>query len=167
MHTLILFLILSTFGVSAQSEQVPLSAETGAPNILVEESLAEVPATEELTEAETGSTPTVTVSPQGGDISSALTGLADAARAGNILVAVAFMLTILVWALRTFLWKTIKPALLPYLTVAVSGVTTFTGAVLLGKTVVDALLVGLGGVLTGLAAVGSWEIGKPALRRKK
>lgn len=80
-----------------------------------------------------------------------------AAKEGKWGLAAASILMLLVWAVRTFLWKSIPAKFVPYVTVAVAAAVAFATAIGGGESVGSALLVTLAGAFTGLSAVGFWE----------
>lgn len=82
----------------------------------------------------------------------------EAARAGNWGLLAASVLMIMVWVLRRFVWTSINADWLPYVTVGVAAVVSWSGAVISGAAVLDALWVAAGGLFAGLSAVGLWEL---------
>lgn len=89
-----------------------------------------------------------------------------AAREGKWGLVLASTLMFVVYFVRTYIWKSLPPSALPYVTIGLSSATAFSAAVLTGAPMTDAVLVALGGLFAGLSAVGFWEtLGKKLFKK--
>jgi hypothetical protein len=92
----------------------------------------------------------------------------NAAKEGNWGVLFAGVLMLLVWVTRTFLWNTFPKEWIPVATVSLATAAGLGTAILAGTGVFEAVMVAIGGLFTGFAAVGVWEsIGKKVLPKPK
>lgn len=111
-------------------------------------------------------TATPTPIPQG-DLSGALQKLPEiyeAAQSGdwNLVIALALMLA--VFAVRSYVWKTLKKRAIPIATAALAAASYTSGALLMGVDLTPAALQGLE---VGVSAVGLWELVKAIKGPKK
>lgn len=81
-----------------------------------------------------------------------------AAKSGNWGLLIALVLMVVVYVLKTFVWKKLPKEAVPYVTIGVTSVTSFSAAILAGSSVADSVLIGVGGLLMGLSAIGVWEV---------
>ena len=91
----------------------------------------------------------------------------EAAKAGNYGLALAGLLMLGVWVLRTYLWSSLKKEWVPYVTIGSGTAVAFSGAMMSGASLLDAVAVAAGGLFAGLSAIGIWElVGKKVLKKK-
>jgi len=80
--------------------------------------------------------------------------LVEAVQSGNWTVAVALGLTLLIFVVRKYLWKSIPKKAIPYVTLGLATAAEVAVALYAGAEPLTAVL---SGVMLGLAAVGGWE----------
>ena len=88
--------------------------------------------------------------------------LVEAVQTGNWAAAGALALTLLIFAIRRFLWDGVPKKHLPYAVIAVAVVGELAAALYLGA---DLLNAGLSGLAMGMAAIGGWEVFKKHLKK--
>lgn len=100
-----------------------------------------------------------------GDVSGALTLLPTIVKAfaeGKYALGAAAVLMLLVFAVRTFLWKSVPKKYVPLVTAGLAAASAVAGALWVGVDPVKAVLDGL---TVGISAVGLWELAKPLLKK--
>lgn len=79
-------------------------------------------------------------------------------------LAIGAGLMLVVWIIRTFIWRSVSSKVLPWLAVAIGAVGAFAGAMLAAPSQWLAAI--MAGIQTGLAAAGTWGILPQALKDK-
>ena len=82
--------------------------------------------------------------------------LIDAAQGAHWALLIGCVLCLVVWLIRTFVWKAVNPKILPWLAVAI-GAAGGAGFALIENPAawINALILGVNG---GLSAAGSWGL---------
>lgn len=94
--------------------------------------------------------------PSAAEVISWATAISEAIASGNYVLALAPVLMLLVFVVRVFFLKQIPKAFVPWVTVGLSVALATGTSLYAGKDITGALG---DAVITGLAAVGAWEMG--------
>ena len=94
-----------------------------------------------------------------------ITSLVAAAKGGQWALVAALGIMVVIWALKTFFWKSLPPKAMPWVSAAAGVLLSFAATLQGGASWLQAAIAGL---FTGAAASGFWSlVGKHLLPSKK